>query len=233
MRVVANVVWRALHKTSSRVQGRLHFPGVVFRLNGGRVDAMLMQDSTDIVRDEHIIGRTFDVHMYRCDDLGLGQLPDMQLMDGAHTIDLSDGFANIIQRHMCRYALKENDGRRPDEREGGREDDDGNDKTDCGVKVIAPVALGYEDDKARQNDTNVAQGIAEHVQDQGAHVHRAVRMAVSMTVTMRAPFVAMTAVLGLRWDCGVRRRGLCVFWSGSTGRGGLDERAIFCAKRSV
>lgn len=100
--------------------------------------------------------------------------------------------------------------------ESTREDDDGDDQTDNRITVVLVLPGREPDDQARGDDADVAQRIAQYVQDECAHVHRAVCVP-GVCVPVCVPVVVVMAILVaekrrlLRHDAGGRRlRGVCV-----------------------
>ena len=68
------------------------------------------------------------------------------------------------------------------------EDNHGDDQADDRVEVELPAPGRQPDHQARRNDADVAQGIPEYMQHQGAHVHRPVGVpmpAMPMSVDIR------------------------------------------------
>ena len=87
------------------ILGRCRPGVVVLGLDGARVNAPLVQGRPNLRRDGHEIAVTGGRDVDRCHQLGLRQLPDVELVQGEYTIDIKDRSAYLLQGHRCWYTL--------------------------------------------------------------------------------------------------------------------------------
>lgn len=157
---------------------------VVFRLDGARVDASLVQRLADLCRNRHeiVLARRHDVH--RRNNLVLRQLPHVELMHGQNSVYRQNRIPYFLQRNGRRDTLQQDEGGTADcpkilskrpadeglsklrtERQSRREDDDRNNQTDHRVEVELPAPVREPDNEARRDNPDIAQSITEDVQN--------------------------------------------------------------------
>jgi hypothetical protein len=100
-------------------------------LNRTRMNPIIMQHLPDLPNSLHILPLALlEEDMNGGDDLVLGELPAVELVNGDDTRDVEDRGAEVFEVDGGGDGLEENERGGFDEREGGREDDDGDDEGD-------------------------------------------------------------------------------------------------------
>lgn len=117
-----------------------------------------MQKLPNLGSDLHevMLARSMDV--YRGDNLGFRQLPDMELVHAMDTFDLANGFIDFLKRDVGGYTLQEDKRGTLDwyncehafygkcitlltKGQSGRKDDDSYDERDDRVKIESPTQM--------------------------------------------------------------------------------------------
>lgn len=158
------------------------------RLNGGRVDTILVEAVANGTSKFHVSCGTFslevkvDLNVQTRDELGVTQLPDMQVMATNDTGEFLDVFLDVIDAETCGDCLKKDARCSLAEGDGRGENNTGDNQRNTRIGVVTPGEVGKPDEQCRANDTNVAQCIAHDVQEDTTHVEVVVRMAVAATL---------------------------------------------------
>lgn len=125
-----------------------------------------------------------DADMKTGDELGVAELPDVEVVDALDTGEILNVVADIVHLDTVRDGLKENARCGLAERNSRTKDDDGNDKRNGRVEVVAAGELALPDDDGSDNDTNVSKSIAHDVQEDSLHVEIAVRVTATATAAL-------------------------------------------------
>lgn len=120
-----------------------------------------------------------NLNVHRGDDLGVGELPDVDVVTADNARESLDVLTNIIQVDVVGSGLKENLGGCLGKGDGRLENDEGNEQRYGRISVETAGPVSKPDDKSRDDDTNVAQGVTDDVQNHGVHTHVAVIVAVA------------------------------------------------------
>ena len=81
------------------------------RLDSARVDSVVVEDLPNPLDGGHVVGPGHDEHVDRRDNLGLGELPAVELVDGEDARDLLDGCAEVVEGDGRGNRLEEDEGR--------------------------------------------------------------------------------------------------------------------------
>lgn len=181
---------------------------VELRLDGRRVNAIFMQTLTNGGCQLHVSLRALgaevevDSDVEGGDELGVGELPDMEVVAGLDTGQVLDIIADVVDFNAVRHGLEENAGCGFAERDGRAENDDCDNKRNGRVEVEAAREFREPDNQCCCDDTNVAEGIAHDVEEDALHVEIAVRVTMSSTGSALARFrvVVFGVVDGLSRD---------------------------------
>lgn len=156
-------------------------------LDGGAVDAECMETLAGALSQLHVLLAAVGVdgegnlEVHARHDLGVGQLPDVDVVAADDTGERLDVFPNLRYADVFWRRLEEDLGGGARERDAGVEDDGGDEERDGRVGVVLAGQIGQPDDECGYDDANVAQRIAYDMEDHGIHAHIAV--AVAMTTT--------------------------------------------------
>lgn len=74
-------------------------------LNRARVDVVFMQYFADLRRNNHVVHTPVHADVHRGNDLGLGELPDVQLVQGRDAVYAPDVLPELIERDRGGYPL--------------------------------------------------------------------------------------------------------------------------------
>lgn len=162
-------------------------------LDGARVDPPSVQVGTDLGSNVHVLfglsGRAVDQNMDRGDDLALAELPHVKLVEVKHAVDIHDRVTHGFERDGSGNTLEQNVRGRLAERQGRVEDDDGDEERDGRVRVESPPGVRVQDEETGGNDTDVAESVAENVEEDTLHVHAAVRVTAAVRVAVTGSIV--------------------------------------------
>lgn len=103
------------------------------------------------------------------DDLGVGELPDVDVVAGDDAGDVLDVFFDVVDVEVVGGSLEEDLGGCGGEGDGGAEDDDGDEEGDRWVSVEAVRGVGEPDYERGDNDADVAESVADDVEYHGTH----------------------------------------------------------------
>lgn len=167
-----------------------------FGLDRARVDAPAVQVSPDFGCNRHVlfglVGRAVDEHVHRGNNLALGQLPNVQLVEVENAIDILDRLADGFERNRRRHSLEQDVRGGLAEGESRVEDNDGDEERDGGVRVETPPCVRVQDEEAGGDNTDVAERVPQHVKEDTLHVHTAFTVAVAaVRVAMTGSIVAI------------------------------------------
>lgn len=213
-------------------QGVLLAPRVELWLDGGRVDSVRVEAFADVSRKGHVPVGAFtldveaDLDVERGDELGVAELPDVEVVAADDARKLLDVLDDVVDAEAGGHGLEEDPGGGLAERDGGEEDDDGDEQGDGRVCVVAPGVVCEPDEEGRDDDADVAEGVAQDMKEDAAHV-QVVAMAVAAVAAVSLLGLAMGVVVvgvgGVLGPCVVVL--VVDVWtgldrSGSVGRGG-------------
>lgn len=155
-------------------------------LDGGAVDAVRVEALPRRPGQLHIPlaalrrdgERNLDVH--RSDDLGVRQLPDVDVVAANHPGEVLDVLPQVRDVDVVGRGLEEDLGRGEGEGEGGAEDDECDEEGDGRIGVEPPGPVGQPDYQGGDNDSDVSQGVAQDVENHAVHPHVAVTVPVAL-----------------------------------------------------
>jgi hypothetical protein len=167
------------------------------------VNSIRVQAAPNLSREMHVAGRPgtfnlavdFDVqtsHKFR-----VAELPDVEVVGFNDPRKRFNICGDLIDGHAHGDCLQENATGGSAKRYGAAQDDDGDDKRDGRVEVVASRECGEPNQQRSHYDANVSQGIAHDMEEDSSHVKVAVRVAVSaMTVTTVRVAVFVVMIVG-------------------------------------
>lgn len=129
-----------------------------------------------------------DLDVERGDELGVAELPDVEVVAADDSRKLLDVLDDVVDAEAGGHGLEEDPGGGLAERDGGEEDDDGDEQGDGRVCIVAPGVVCEPDEEGRDDDADVAEGVAQDMEEDTAHIQ-----VVTVTVTVAA-MAAVTAV---------------------------------------
>lgn len=118
------------------------------RLDGRRMDTVLVQALPDRPRERHVacgafaLEIVFDLDVQRGDHLGVAELPHVQVVAADDAREQTDVVFDVVHADACGHGLEQDAGCGEAERDGGGEDDDGDDEGYERVGVEAPGVVG-------------------------------------------------------------------------------------------
>lgn len=134
-------------------------------------------------------------------ELGVAELPDVEVVNTLNTRKVLDVVANIVHFNAVGNSLEENAGCGLAERNGRAKDDDCNDERNGRIEVVAASELALPDDDGCDNDTNVSKSVSHDVQEDSLHVEITVRVTATTTSAFsRLAMLVLGVVDGLAWD---------------------------------
>ncbi|GKT41798.1 uncharacterized protein ColSpa_01978 [Colletotrichum spaethianum] len=154
-------------------------------LNGGCVNAVGVEALAGALGELHVLLTALggdgevDVDVQGGDDLGVGELPDVDVVAAEDTGQVLDVLADLLEVNVVRGGLEENLGSRLGEGNSGLENNESDEQRDGGIGVEAAGPVGQPDDEGSDDDTNVAESVADDVKNHGVHSHIAVVVAVA------------------------------------------------------
>lgn len=154
-------------------------------LDGGGVDAVGVQAAAHRFGQFHVPRGTlafeveFDLDVQAADQLGVAQLPDVHVVAGHDARQVFDVRFDVFHVDADGDGLQEDARGGFAERDGGGEDYGGDDQGDGRVHVEAPAVVREPDEEGGGDDADVAEGVAQDVEEDAAHVEVAVRVAVA------------------------------------------------------
>jgi hypothetical protein len=179
---------------------------VVFRveaelgLNGGRVNAILVKAVADGTGEFHVSCRSLalevevDLNVQTCNQLGVAQLPDVEVVGTNNTRKLLNILLDVIDAQTSRDSLEQDARGGETERNGRSENDAGDDEGNTRIGVEAPFVIGEPDEQGRSNDTDVSKSVAHNVKEDTTHVEIVVRMTVATSAGL---FLGLSVVVFL------------------------------------
>ncbi|GKT64693.1 hypothetical protein ColTof3_12032 [Colletotrichum tofieldiae] len=178
-------------------------------LDGGRVDAVGVEALAGALGELHVLLAALggdgevDVDVQGGDDLGVGELPDVDVVAAEDAGQVLDILADLLEVNVVGGGLEENLGGRLGEGNGRLENDEGDEQGDGGVGVEAAGPVGQPDDEGSDDDTDVAESVADDVENHGIHSHVAVVVAVAAS-----RLLALLVVVVLVVEAGLASRAL-------------------------
>lgn len=131
-------------------------------LDGRRVNAVCVQASPNCASELHVACRTLTLevivhlHVERSNQFGITELPDMKVVAAQDSREVDDIALNILNVDASGSGLEKNAGSGLAKRDGGAENDDGDDQRNQRIRVETPRVVSEPDDQSRSDDTNVA-----------------------------------------------------------------------------
>jgi hypothetical protein len=156
-----------------------------FRLDGGRVDAILVEAVANGTSKLHVSCWTLalevevDLNVQTCNKLGVAQLPHVEVMGTNNTGELLDVLLDVINAQTSGDSLEQDTRGGKTERDGRSENDAGDDQRNTRIGVEAPLVVGKPDEQSRSNNTNVSESVTHDVKEDTTHVEIAMRMTVT------------------------------------------------------
>lgn len=147
------------------------------RLDGGAVDTVGMEALAGPASQLHIllatmrVDREGNLDVHAGNELGVGKLPDVNVVAGDDTRESLNVLSNVLDTDMLGGGLEQNAGSCTGKRDRGLENNGGNEERDGGIGIELAGPVGEPDDESRGHDTNIAQSITDDVQDHGVHTH--------------------------------------------------------------
>ena len=152
-------------------------------LDGGRVDAVGVQAAADSQSQLHVASGTFslevklDLDMQATNQFGVAELPDVDVVAGDNTREVFDVGLDVVNANAGGDSLEENARGSFAEWNSGCENDRCDDERNHRIHVEAPAEVREPDEECDSNDTDVAEGVAQDVEEDTAHVEVSVRVA--------------------------------------------------------
>lgn len=134
--------------------------------------------------------RDLDVHAG--DELGVGKLPDVNVMTSDDARQRLDILSNILNVDVLGCRLEENAGGGASERDRSVQNDGRDEERNSWVRVELAGPVGKPYDESRRHDTNVSKGVTYDVQNHSVHTHVTVIMAVSLLRRLSGQRVIVT-----------------------------------------
>lgn len=184
-------------------------------LNGGAVDAEAMETLPGPTSQLHVLLTTMridgerNLDMHAGDELGVGELPDVNVMAGNNTRECLDVLANLGNADMLRGGLEKDSCGTACERNASLENDGGNEQRDSGIGIILSRPVGKPDNQSGSHNTNVAKHIADDVKNHGVHTHVIVTVAMTALLARLLRQCVVVTVVNTRVSAssrGVRMR---------------------------
>jgi hypothetical protein len=173
-------------------------------LDGGRVDAVGVKAAADGQCQFHVTSGTFslevelDLDVQAADKFGVAELPDVDVVARDNTREVFDVGLDIVNADAGGDSLEENARGSLAERNGGCEDDGGDDEGNHRIHVEAPGEVREPDEECDSDDTDVAKGVAQDVKEDTAHVEISVRVtALGLLLGLRVPVLVVIDGLAL------------------------------------
>jgi len=177
---------------------------VVFRveaelgLDGGRVNAILVKAIANGTSKFHVSCRALalevkvDLNVQTCNQLGVAQLPDVEVVGTNNTRKLLDILFDVIDAQTSRDSLEQDARGGETKRNGRSENDAGDDKGDTRIGVEAPFVVGKPDEQGRSNDTDVSESVTHDVKEDTTHIEIIVRVTVATSAGL---FLGLSVVV--------------------------------------
>lgn len=133
-----------------------------FRLNSGRVDAIFVKALADLLGKVHVACRAFmlevevDLDVKRGDELGIGQLPNMQMMTGDNTVKVTDVVFDVVNGEVFRNSLQQDARCSFAKWESREQNDDSDEEGNSRIGIVPPRKVRLPDEEGSCNDTNIA-----------------------------------------------------------------------------
>lgn len=163
-----------------------------FGLNSGAVDAESVETLASPPCELHILLTAVSVdgeghlQVHAGDDLGVGELPDVDVVAADDTGEGFNIFADIGDTDVLGGGLEEYPRGCAGKRNRRLENDGGDEEGNGRIGVVLARPVGEPDDQGRDDDTEVSKGIANDVKNHGVHAH----VAVAVTVTALLAWLA-------------------------------------------
>ena len=145
-------------------------------LDGGGVDAIGVQAAADSEREFHVASRALtlevelDLDVQAADEFGVAELPDVDVVARDNAGEIFNVGLDVVNANACGNSLEKDAGGGLAERDGGCEDDGGDDKRNHRVHVEAPAVVGEPDEECSGDNADVSESIAQNMKEDTAHV---------------------------------------------------------------
>lgn len=202
--VIAGAVSRTVQHESGGVSVLLaHLVEAELGLDGDTVNTVAVEalpgpfDQLHVLLAAVCIDGEGHLEMQACHHLGIRQLPDVNVVAADDARQLLDILADVLDANVFGGCLEEDSGSSEGERDRGLEDDGRDQERHGGIGVVLARQVGEPDDESSDDDTNIAQRIAEDVEDHGIHAHVGVVVATGLRAKLARQRVVM-AVMNTR-----------------------------------
>jgi len=174
------------------------------RLDSGRVNAVRVQAAADGLCKLHVASGAFslevelDLDVQTANQLGVAELPDVHVVARNNAREVFDVGLDVVNANAGGDSLKENARGSFAERNRGCENDCGDDKRNYRIHVETPAEVCEPDEECDTDDTDVAESVAQDVQEHATHVEISVRMtALRLLLGLRVPVLLVIDRLAL------------------------------------
>lgn len=194
----------AAHLTNNTIETHDGSPSMIMflieaelRLDSSAMNAVGMQALPRLPGQLHVLLAAAladgegDLDVHGGDELGVAQLPDVDVVAADDARDVLDVFFDVVDVDVVGCCLEEDLSRCFGERDGGLEDDERDEEGDDGVGVEAVLPAGEPDGKGGDDYSNVAESISDDMEDHSVHTHVGVIVASSLR-----RFLGLVVVMG-------------------------------------
>lgn len=178
-------------------------------LDGRRVDSVGMQALSYLPSKAHVplralaLDLSVDLDMDRSNDLGVTQLPDVEMMRTDYSGKSLDVLLDVIDTHPGRHGLEKDTRSGLTEGNGRGENDDSDHQRNARIHVESPVVIGQPNDQGRGDHADISKSITHDMQENTPHVQ-------IMTMTVFIGFLGLGLSVVVRFvkviismmDCG-------------------------------
>lgn len=163
------------------IRGSATSGNIELGLDGDRVDAVLMENLLDFVRQSHELRRVGgDAHMQRGDKGVFLEDPDVQVVQLLDAVQGHNVVFDVLSINVLRHGLQQNGGGGSAQGKSRGEDDDRDDERNDGVGVVLPRVVRLPDEESSGNNTNVSKSISHNVEEDALHVERNVLLLLGL-----------------------------------------------------
>lgn len=170
------------------------------RLDSRRVDTVGVQAFANRLGNGHVLLGSIrggdaecDLDVHGSDNLRVAELPDMDVVAGYNAWNRLNILLDIVDVKVVWCSLEEDLCCCGGKWDGGAENDQGDEEGDGWIGVETLWRVSEPDDKSRDNNTNVAEGITNNVEDHA--VHAQVTVIVRVSTLLRLLWLAVIVVL--------------------------------------
>lgn len=156
-------------------------------LDGCAVDAVAMEALTRSLGQLHVlcarvgVEREGDLQMHAGDDLGVGELPDVDVVAADDAGKMLNVLSDLADADVFGSRLEKNARGGTGKRNRRVENNSSNKERNGGVSILLAGPLGKPDDESSGNDADVTKGITNNVEEHGVHAHVTVVVAALLS----------------------------------------------------